>query len=157
MTSQNRPNKIGDLVALGSAGSVLYFTYQDAFPMISWLILAGAAVLCWACLLMPTWCDYQTQRGTPCTRRVRGKLRGCRQHSRLKRDAMFAAMGMRNPGMVIRVMWSAPDDLSRTSPVAQPCPVRQTEPALTKQSASDAIMLVATVVGSLASVVALFV
>ncbi|HEX5115665.1 MAG TPA: hypothetical protein VFW65_10755 [Pseudonocardiaceae bacterium] len=70
---------------------------------------------------------------------------------------MFAAIGMRNPGKVIRVMWSAPHDTTHPSPVGPPGTVHQAEPTLTTQSASDAITLIATVIGSLAAVLALFI
>lgn len=53
---------------------------------------------------MPTWCDYDVG-GRGCTRPVYGKVRGCFQHARLKRDAVWAALGKRNPGMVVRLTW----------------------------------------------------
>jgi len=61
-------------------------------------------VIIWVLVIMPTWCDYDVG-GRSCTRQVYGKVRGCYQHSRLKRDAMWAAWGKRNPGMAVRLTW----------------------------------------------------
>ncbi|HEX4099490.1 MAG TPA: hypothetical protein VHY21_02955 [Pseudonocardiaceae bacterium] len=61
-------------------------------------------VMIWVLLFMPTYCDYDVG-GRGCTREVYGKVRGCFQHRRLKRDATWAAMGRRNPGLAFRLTW----------------------------------------------------
>ena len=58
----------------------------------------------WLLFLMPTRCHYAVgTRG--CTRQVWGKLRGCYQHAELKRDAVWTALGRRNPGQAVRLTW----------------------------------------------------
>jgi len=119
------------------------------------VFLALAVLMVWVCFFMPTHCDYQTLRTTPCTRLVRGKLRGCRSHGRLKRDAVFAAIKLRNPGLLFRVMWSAPN--TPAAPRAMPS-VAAASPSssASKQAANEVAMLVFTVVSAVAAVVALF-
>jgi hypothetical protein len=70
------------------------------------LLLIDTTVLgLWVLLVMPTQCDYVTQRGGHCSRSVHGKLGACDSHGKLKRDAIFGAMGFRNPGTAYRVRW----------------------------------------------------
>src|SRR5882672_9787764 len=109
MARRGRATKLGDLLPMTLLGGVIYYAYRLRLSSLSWAVVAVAVIMIWVCLFMPTRCDYQTLRDTPCTRWVRGKLRGCRTHSRLKRDAVFAAIRLRNPGLLFRVMWSAPN------------------------------------------------
>ena len=92
--------------------------------------------------------------GMPCDRGVRGKARGCWDHGRWKRDAMFAVIGRRNPGQRFRVMWSAPG--------VSPIPVHtgraremESQAANASRGAYNLVMLIATVVSAIAAVAAL--
>jgi hypothetical protein len=74
-----------------------------------WGIVAVVAGWCfvfaiWLMFLMPTRCHYDVGHHG-CTRQVYGKLRGCYQHAELKRDAVWAALGRRNPGLAVRLTW----------------------------------------------------
>jgi hypothetical protein len=69
------------------------------------VVLLGFVILVlWMLFVMPTRCDFEVQ-GRGCRRRVNGKFFGCHDHGQAKRDAVFAAFNMRNPGMAFRVMW----------------------------------------------------
>ncbi|MGH3908022.1 MAG: hypothetical protein ACRDTE_28160 [Pseudonocardiaceae bacterium] len=90
------------LAGVGYAARTLYFptTLGTVFVVLAWIFVFTI----WLMFLMPTLCDYDVgDRG--CIRQVYGKLRGCFQHARLKRDAMWAAMKLRNPGMAFRLTW----------------------------------------------------
>lgn len=90
------------LAGVGYVVRTLYFPtiLGTAFVALTWIFV----FIIWLLLLMPTWCDYDVG-GRGCTRQVYGKVRGCWQHARLKRDAMWAAMKRRNPGMAFRLTW----------------------------------------------------
>lgn len=93
------------LLGLAGAGYVVRNLYLSPFwgtvaVVTGWIFV----VVVWVLVLMPTYCDYDVgARG--CTREVYGKFRGCWQHRRLKRDAVWAAFGRRNPGMAVRLTW----------------------------------------------------
>lgn len=95
-----------------------------------------------------------TQRMKPCDRGVRGKARGCWTHGRWKRDAMFAAMGGRNPGQRFRMVWSAPAPSARSSR-SRPVGDAESREANASQGAYNLVMLIATLVSAVAAVVAL--
>ena len=157
MVRRKRKTKSADLVVLVSGYSVLWYVYSPVVPELSMILIGISAVLIWICFLVPTYCDYRTQQNRPCTRGVRGKLRGCHDHSRLKRDAMFAAFRLRNPGMLFRIMWSAPSQATPGPPQTVGSSGPGTAPAKpTKQSANDMAMLYLTVISTAATVVALF-
>jgi hypothetical protein len=82
-----------------------YALFRGALGVVTLVLIDLAVFGLWVLLLMPTQCDYITQRGGHCTRTVRGKLSGCASHGRLKRDALFGAIGKRNPGTGFRVLW----------------------------------------------------
>jgi hypothetical protein len=89
--------------------TVLGFFFQQAVWPGGWFIALFVvvwfvAVSIWVLTLMPTRCHYDV--GTHgCVRKVNGKLRGCWDHSQLKRDAVWAAMRHRNPGLAVRLTW----------------------------------------------------
>lgn len=104
MSKQERRGKLGDLIGLVIVGGAGYLflepTYGKIFVVAAWIFVFTV----WLLAFMPTYCDYDIgPRG--CSREVYGKFRGCWQHRRLKRDAVWAAFGRRNPGMAIRLTW----------------------------------------------------
>lgn len=159
MARRRRATKSGDLLVMSVVGLVTYSIYRQSLPPMSWGLLAVAVLMTWICLLMPTYCDYQTARRKPCSRRVRGKLRGCRDHRREKRDALFAAIRLRNPGLLFRVMWSPSSPSSAPGAfgsvgTATSNAVPQSAPS--KQAAGEVAMLIFTVISAVAAVIALF-
>jgi hypothetical protein len=157
MARGKRDSKPGDLIVLVGAYAVFWYVCSATLSEFSVILVGLTTALLWTCFLMPTYCDYRTLQNTPCTRRVRGKLRGCRTHSRSKRDALFAALRMRNPGLVFRVMWSAPGQTaSIPAKIIGASGSGTTSPRPTKQSANDVIMLYLTLISTVATVVALF-
>lgn len=94
------------LLGLAVVGYVVRYLYLPTTLGTVFVVLAWIFVfMVWLLLVMPTWCDYDIGSGRGCSRLVYGKVRGCWQHRRLKRDAMWAAMGKRNPGMAFRLTW----------------------------------------------------
>jgi hypothetical protein len=155
MGRRKRSTKTGDLTVLLAAGAVFYYAYHQALSWFTMALIMLTVLTGWVSFVMPTHCDYQTQRGKPCDRNVRGKLRGCHDHSRWKRDALFSAVRLRNPGLLFRVMWSAPGTVAGGLPTPA-SGVGQAQTAPSKQSASDVAMLTLTVVSTVATVIALF-
>jgi hypothetical protein len=155
MGRRKRATKTGDLTGILVAGAVFYYAFHQTLSWITMALITLTVLAGWVSFVMPTHCDYQTLRGTPCDRGVRGKLRGCHSHDRWKRDALFSAIRLRNPGLLFRVMWSAPGSTAGSVPTTGPGGGQaQTEPS--KQSASDVAMLTLTVVSTVATVIALF-
>lgn len=105
--------KAKDLSTILVVGIFCYAFYGDTLPVFLWPLMAIAVMGLWWFLLIPTYCDsvLRTDPTRLCTRRVRGKLRGCEDHARNKRDAAFALLSMRNPGMIFRVGWAGPSAL----------------------------------------------
>ncbi|TDC29265.1 hypothetical protein [Kribbella albertanoniae] len=154
MAKKRRPTKLGDLALLLCLGTVAYYGYPPRLNPVAWACGVPAVLLFWMLFLMPTKCDYLTTRRKPCDRGVRGKVGGCRDHARWKRDAMFAAFGRRNPGQRFRIAWSAQDA------ALPPAPVRQTrdgerQSANASRGSYNLVMLIATVVSALAALAAL--
>lgn len=158
MARRNRATKFGDLVPMTLLGGAVYYGYGPQFSSLFWAFLAVTVLMIWICFFMPTRCDYQTLRDTPCTRWVRGKLRGCRTHGRLKRDAVFAAIRLRNPGLLFRVMWSAPNTPAAPRAATQTATNTASSSSAppSKQTANDVAMLGFTMVSAVAAVLALF-
>jgi hypothetical protein len=94
--------QLGTLVVLFGLG---YALFREKVGVVALVFIYAAVFGLWVMFVMPTQCDYITQRGGHCTRTVRGKLNGCASHARLKRDALFGAVGKRNPGTGFRVLW----------------------------------------------------
>lgn len=133
-------------------GSVTYVVYGPVLATPTWILLATAAPLFWFSFAMPTYCDFRTQRGTGCDRPANGKLRGCRQHRRRKRDAVWRALfGVRNPGEFFRVMWHS--SATAPSPVAGTTRTALAATPPTTQGTRDALIFVCTVVSTLAGVI----
>ncbi|MGH3622647.1 MAG: hypothetical protein ACRDQ5_12775 [Sciscionella sp.] len=153
MTRRRKRSKHAELGGMVVVGAVVYGLFHDNYPTVAWIIFGITALLLWFCFAMPTWCDFPTDRGRPCSKPANGKLGGCVWHARRKRDAMFTAIGMINPGKRFRVTWSANDQpVTRQvpMPVDAPLPV-----PVTGQTKYDTAMLLLTVVSTTASVVAL--
>jgi hypothetical protein len=89
-----------------------YALFRETVGVVALVFIYAAIVGLWVMFVMPTQCDYITQRGEHCTRTVHGKLSGCASHARLKRDALFGSVGKRNPGTGFRVLWG--DGTSQT-------------------------------------------
>jgi hypothetical protein len=148
MAKKPKASKVRELVTLILVAAVVWVGYPPGDHLAAWILGVPAVLLCWFSFLMPTRCDYQTKAGTPCLNRVRGKLRGCSIHSHLKRDAMFAALGLRNPGQRFRRMWTAPGTPVRTVPNARPADRPSDNGPANKRGAYDGAILVATLVGA---------
>lgn len=97
---------------------------------------------------MSTKCDtiLRTNSTRLCTRNVRGKLRGCKQwHSVDKRDAVFATLlRMRNPGLMFRMMWAAPQTVPGVSSLSDTVGGRK--------ATYDVSMLLLTLIGAVTGV-----
>jgi hypothetical protein len=94
-----------DLIVLATIYAIGYMLFREKIGVVALVLIYVTLFGLWVLLLMPTQCDYITQRGEHCTRGVRGKLKGCASHGRLKRDALFGAIGRQNPGTRFRVLW----------------------------------------------------
>lgn len=154
MAKKRRPSKLSDLLALSCMALLAHIGYPPERNLLAWMFGVPAVLLFWTLFLMPTKCDYMTQRNKPCDRSVRGKARGCWTHGRWKRDAMFAAFGRRNPGQRFRVMWSAPGGGQKPVPARR---VRDDDRETTNASRGgyNLVMLIATIVSAIAAVAAL--
>lgn len=157
MTRQGAATKTVDLSSIVLVGAVAYYLFGRALPSVTVGLVAVAVLTSWVSFFMPTRCDYRPEQDTPCARRVRGKLRGCPSHERLKRGAVFDAIKLRNPETLSWVAWSSPGNTitgSRlpTNPDAgvfrAPLPSRQVMYAVG--------LLLCTMISSIAAIVALF-
>jgi hypothetical protein len=149
MARRSRRSKPGDLATLFLLGSLAYFVYGPILTTGTWILLTIAVLLLWVSFAMPTYCDFRTLRGTACGRPVKGKLRGCHQHRRAKRDAVWRALfRVRNPGEFFRVMWHSPGTAPPSSTAGT---ARATAP--TTQGTRDAAIFVCTVVSTIAGVI----
>ena len=154
MGNRRRRRLKDDLKVLAIGGVIGYFGLEPIYG--PWVVaLLGAVVLMlWVLFVMPTKCDYDLgDRG--CTLDVYGKLKGRYHHGRLKRDAIFAALRMQNPGLIFRVRWS---DGSRSGRVLGAAEVAdETTTNRARQGIYNMAMLGATVGGAIAGVLALFI
>jgi hypothetical protein len=149
MARRSRRSKTSDLATLFLLGSLAYVLYGPVLATGTWILLTIAVLLLWFSFAMPTYCDFRTLRGTACDRGVRGKLRGCHQHRRGKRDAVWRALfGIRNPGEFFRVMWHSP---GTASPSPDAGTARTAAP--TTQGTRDAAIFVCTIVSTIAGVI----
>ncbi|MWA05736.1 hypothetical protein F8568_036350 [Actinomadura sp. LD22] len=94
--SRRRPRRESALLwwALFAAVAVL------AWYLHSWRVaLLGLLGWClYEFLLVPTLCRVLTPQGVPCIERARGRLFACSaRHQRVKSDALWKLIGMRNP------------------------------------------------------------
>ena len=152
-----RLSKLDHLPWLAGAGLVGYFTLEPTYGLGVVVLLGLVALMLWFLFLMPTKCDFDVG-GRGCRRDVYGKLRGCHDHRRDKRDAMFAALQMRNPGMAFRVLWLSGSNGGH--PLGDPSGGAgsggDTSPANRGQGLFNMVSLIVAGVGSVAGVLALF-
>lgn len=155
-----RRRKRDDLPWLIGIGVVGYYWLEPRYGTVVVILLGFVVLMLWVLFVMPTKCDYDVG-GRGCVRGVCGKLNGCHDHGRLKRDAMFAAMRMRNPGLIFRVMWSSGSHSGRalgaTSPIPASDAEKMSDEKRAKQGAYNLVMLVVTAVGSIAGVLSLLI
>ena len=106
---------------------------------------------------MPTRCDFEV-RDRGCRRGARGKVGGCHDHARDKRDAIFAALRMRNPGIAVRLLWNDGAQPGRAmGAAAEPLPPPAGSAGNRSQGLFNAVSLLVAMVGSVVGVLALFV
>ena len=159
--ASNFSKKISDLTLLGIIFLALYASVRPKYGSLFFGFLSFVIFMTWVLFFIPTKCDFALwSRPRPCDSNVRGKLRGCtwRNHDRPKRDAVWAAFNMRNPGQIFRVLW-VPERVN-WRPAGSRGGGRATagpSPGPSRQTASEVIMLAATVIGALAAVLALFI
>jgi len=121
----------------------------------AWVAFAFAGILVlllWLGFVHPTSCDVENKNGRgSCENTAYGALRACHlpAHRRAKRDALWAYVGLRNPGRRWRIMWSRGQSVGRRSPVPDSRPATLTRPVY------DGVMLIAAVVSTAATVIAL--
>jgi hypothetical protein len=157
VAKRRRGTKSSDLLVLLWIAALAYLGYPPREHGVAWIVVVPAVALFWIAFLMPTKCDYLTQRNKPCDRGVRGKLRGCRDHARWKRDAMFAAFGTSNPGRHLRVMWHAPGAATRPARISRHrAPASQPDPNA-QSGVHNLIILTCTVVSTVAGVITLLI
>jgi hypothetical protein len=148
------------LIAAVIGYALLAEKFGVIFVVCAWIFV----FMIWMMFLMDTYCDYDLgDRG--CSRPVYGKLRGCWQHARLKRDAVWAALGRHNPGTLIRLTWSnrAPEPGRRVGDRAGSSRLPRAEPGAAQPSEAAAqqgfyglSMWAFTAVSAVAAVAALF-
>lgn len=155
-----RRSKLDHFPWLAGIGLIGYFALEPTYGVGVVVLLGAVALLLWFLFLMPTKCDFEVQ-GRGCRRNVYGKVRGCHDHWRDKRDAMFAALRMRNPGMAFRVMWLSGSSGGRPLGGAGAADgAGASDPASSSgnrgQAMFNMVSLIVALVGSAAGVLALF-
>lgn len=146
------------LVGLGVVGLIGYAGLEPTYGAGVVIFLGVVVLILWFVFLMPTRCDFEV-KGRGCRRRASGKVGGCHDHARDKRDAIFAAMRMRNPGMAFRVMWQDGSIGGRALGGAGSLgrPDAADSPANRSQAVFNLVSIIIAAVGSVAGVLALFV
>lgn len=129
----------------------LYLVSRGAWVALGLLLLL--VLIVWVALFKQTACDVETKNAPDgCGNTAYGRLRAChlRDHKRAKHDALFALFGLRNPTRAWRVRWTrSPAAYGRTSPAPGSTPSRVTNPLY------DGAILLATIAGSVATIIAL--
>jgi hypothetical protein len=147
------------------AGVIGWALLHEKLGTASVVLLWISAFTAWLLVAMPTRCGYRVRdldRG--CLLRVHGLARGCwKFHSQLKRDALFEALGLRNPGLRFRKVWnseqaSRPPRIGGPAPAPTPSPVppgddQARSAAARKQARYNAQMWVFSFVSAVAGVV----
>ncbi|BBG01306.1 MULTISPECIES: hypothetical protein [Pseudonocardia] len=156
MAGKGGRSKFRELGALALMAGILYVVVDPLYGPVIYTLLACSLLMIWVLFIMPTKCGYDLgPRG--CANPVRGKLNGCHYHDDLKRDALFAAMRMRNPGQYFRVKWNdGSTPRGRTWGAASIPPSSAVERSNARQGSYDMVMLLITAIGSVAGVLALF-
>jgi hypothetical protein len=159
MAKRGRRGSLVDHIVVLLFGALL--AYVGAVPRYGVLPVAllGIAVIAfWVLFLMPTRCDFEV-KGRGCRRRVNGKARGCHDHTRDKRDAIFAAFRMRNPGIAFRMLWrdSSATEGHALGGAAPPSPSGVPDSSANlSQARFNTVSLIIAAIGSIAGVLALF-
>jgi hypothetical protein len=151
MPRRRRRSKAGGLSFGGFVvlGLSLLAVYRKDWPALA--ILWIFALVLWLGLFKATQCDVETSNGQGCGNQAHGRLRACHlvKHKRAKHDALWTMLRLKNPAIRYRIMWAQPrSNYGRVS--AQP----ETSPPRLMRPVYDATMLVATVVGAAATVLA---
>lgn len=149
--ARRRRLKFGGL-SVGSAVIVtlsLILIGQGRWPAsaILWILV----LVLWLTFFKKTRCDVETNEGTGCGRDARGRLRSCGlvKHKRAKNDALWRAIGLRNPAIRYRIMWAQEHSgYGRVSPQAE----EGSEPKVTRPL-YDGTMLAATLASPAIAVV----
>ncbi|MDN5858075.1 MAG: hypothetical protein L0H84_05575 [Pseudonocardia sp.] len=145
------------LLALAAAYWLGYLLLTPRYGLGVVLLIGFVVLLLWVLFVMPTRCDFHVQ-GRGCRRKVHGKFNGCHDHAQAKRDAIFAALRMRNPGMAFRVMWLDRNDGGNSLGGREG---GRPDPADSRANRGQALFntasLVVAAIGSVAGVLALFV
>jgi len=153
-----RYRKRDHLPWLAGIGLTIYIALEPKYGL--WVIglLDAMVLVLWFLFLMPTKCDFEVE-GRGCRLDVYGKVQGCGFHGRDKRDAMCAALGLRNPGTAFRLTWLDGGDGGRAVGASRgrrrPSPAD--DAAHRSQARFNNLSLFVAAVGSAASVLALFV
>jgi hypothetical protein len=97
-------------------------------PWVLFWIALILMLLGWGFFLfrMPTSCDVETKKGTPCDNNARGYFGACnqvRRHKDAKRRELAARIGFRAWANRARRMWT-----DRSSPPSPPIPLNQPAP-----------------------------
>lgn len=159
--ARRAPTEFLYLVVGGVIGwAVLHEKLGTASVVLLWI----SVFTVWLLVAMPTRCGYKVRdldRG--CVLRVNGMARGCwKYHSQLKRDALFEALGLRNPGLRFRKVWNSEEASSEPRPAPLPTPTPSPVPpagdetrsaAARKQARYNAQMWVFSFVSAVAGVV----
>lgn len=155
--------KFDHLPWVAGVGFIGYFLVEPRYGIAVYILLAVCALIFWVLFLMPTRCDFEVE-GRGCRLPVNGKVRGCKRwHARDKRDALFEALQMRNPGLAVRLLWLDSSSARRGHALGRPPPVggvpRETSDAVRNrgQALFNLASLFVAIVGSVAGVLALFV
>lgn len=105
MGSKKKRRKRDDILGLSVGGVIGYAWLQPTYGPVVVALIGLVVLMIWFLFIMPTQCHYDLgHRG--CLNPVNGWLSGCGFHGALKRDAIFAALRMQNPGLIFRVRWS---------------------------------------------------
>ncbi|MGH3564934.1 MAG: hypothetical protein ACRDRH_02635 [Pseudonocardia sp.] len=158
MPNRGRRRLRDHLVALAVVGLVGYFALEPRYGLGVVLLLGFVVLLLWVLFLMPTRCDFEVN-GRGCRRKVNGKARGCHDHAQAKRDAIFAALRMRNPGMAFRLMWLDGSQAGRALDGSAPGgrSLSADSAANRSQAVFNTVSIIVAAVGSIAGVLALFI
>jgi hypothetical protein len=152
MPRRRRRSRAGR-VSFGSSALVIVsvlLASRRAWPAL--VIFSIFVLVLWVAFFRPTQCDVETRDGEGCGNRARGRLRACHltKHKRAKHDALWRTFSLRNPAIRYRIMWAHP----RTGYGRETPRIDESKPRL-MHPVYDGAMLAATVVGSVATVLAL--
>lgn len=154
---RRKPTKLDHLLYLAIAGAFGYVFLVPRYGLLPCVLLGCCILIFWVLFLMPTRCDFETKSQGSCHLPANGKARGCKRwHARDKRDALYNALRMRNPGMAVRVTWvdGARGGHRLGTPAPAPTPAEQRNHG---QALFNLASIGVALVGSVAGVLALFI